>query len=244
MAPCHDGEPLLRGTRVFLLSLSLSPFFFLGGGGGGGVRMSGARRATTRSPKAVHVARVPRPRKGFSPSVRTFTAVVNAHAKAGDLCGALKAMHAMQAFGVKADTMAYSTLLSVCARKGNIKCAQTVFALMRKQKIRPNIVSYTSLARAFAKNGMWYEVEILGETLEREGLCINDFFLYALLLAYSTAKPKQMARAETTFLRVVQTQHIEINKHILSGLARAVGCSRAKDLVSMTERCQCQQRNS
>ncbi|CAE7459056.1 unnamed protein product [Symbiodinium natans] len=177
--------------------------------------------------------------RGFSPNVRTFTAVVTAYAKVGDIDGAACTMLAMQSCGITADTVTYSSLLDACAKKGDIECAQKIFALMQQQNVQPNIVSYTSLARAFAKKGMWHEVELLGSSLEQDGLFVNDFFLYALLLAYAHAMPKQAARAEATFVRFVQSGQIRINKHIISGLHRAVGHTRTKQLLRKAEGCQC-----
>ena len=177
----------------------------------------------------------PELRKGFSPNVRTFTAMVNAYAKAGDVNGALGAMQDMESCGVRADTVSYSSLLDACARQGNTVCAKKVFALMQQRNIRPNIVTYTSLAQAFAKRGMWYEVEVLGDSLEQEGLHVNDFFLYTLLIAYAKATPKQTSKAEEAFLRLVKTGRVELNSHIMSGLRRAVGRSRCDYLVRQAE---------
>ncbi|CAE7729478.1 unnamed protein product [Symbiodinium sp. CCMP2592] len=172
--------------------------------------------------------------QGFPPNVKTFTALINAYAKVGDINGALGVMQSMEAVGVLADTVTYSSLLDACAKQGDPECAQQIFEIMRQQGLRPNIVSYTSLARAYALKGMWCEVEHLGDRLEQDGLFVNDFFLYALLLAYSHAWPKQTQRAEASFLRFVQNGKIRINKYIVSGLHRAVGGIRTKELVYKT----------
>ncbi|CAE7946015.1 unnamed protein product [Symbiodinium sp. KB8] len=177
--------------------------------------------------------------EGLPPNVCTFTALINAYAKVGDINGALGVMQSMEAVGVLADTVTYGSLLDACAKQGDPECAQQIFEIMRQQGLQPNIVSYTSLARAYALKGMWCEVEHLGDCLEQDGLFVNDFFLYALLLAYSYAWPKQTARAEASFLRFVQNGKIRINKYILSGLHRAVGRIRTKELVYKTGASHC-----
>ena len=46
-------------------------------------------------------------------------------------------------------------------------------------------------------------------------MLINDFFLYALLLACVLASPKQQ-KAEETFLRVIRAGHIQVNQYLMS----------------------------
>ena len=67
------------------------------------------------------------------------------------------------------------------------------------------------------------------------GLLINDFFLYALLLAYVLASPKQPKRAEETFLRVIRAGHVEVNQHLMTVLWRAVGRQRAKTILALAQ---------
>jgi len=66
-------------------------------------------------------------------------------------------------------------------------------------------------------------------------LLINDFFLYALLLAYVLASPKQPKRAEETFLRVIRAGHIEVNQYLMSVLHRAVGRHRAREVSALAQ---------
>merc|ERR1711865_206000 len=105
---------------------------------------------------------------------------------------------------------------------------------MRMQGVTPNVVSYAALARPFAHKGDWQEVESLSTQMMSEGLEMNEYFLYALLLAYASAKPRQAERAEQVF-RDAKSMRIELNKHVVTALARAVGRSKANQLVQDVE---------
>merc|ERR1719453_1622711 len=98
------------------------------------------------------------------------------------------------------------------------------------QGVRPNVVSYAALARPFAHKGDWQEVEAMAEQMKSEGLEMNEYFLYALLLAYASSTPRQAERAEQAF-RDARSMRVEVNKHVLTALARAVGRSKANQLV-------------
>merc|ERR1740117_2169435 len=63
-----------------------------------------------------------------------------------------------------------------------------------------------------------------------EGLAMNEYFLYTQLLAYANGKPRQAARAEQVF-RDASAVGVQVNKHVLTALQRAVGRSRSLQLV-------------
>merc|ERR1719373_774371 len=104
---------------------------------------------------------------------------------------------------------------------------------MRSRGIRPNIITYSSLARPFAHRGDWIEVETIMQQMTSEGLAVNEYFLYVLLLAYATAKPRQPERAEAAFLQACSNR-VKINKHVTSVLSRAVGSARCQKLLQST----------
>lgn len=81
-------------------------------------------------------------------------------------------------------------------------------------------------------------------TIPGSGLLINDFFLYALLLAYAVATPKQSLRAEKTFVRVIQAGHVEVNSHLVTVLYRAVGRQRAKTILAAASTAHCMANSS
>merc|ERR1740121_2725904 len=92
------------------------------------------------------------------------------------------------------------------------------------------LIAYASLARPFTHAGDWQKVEELAKDLMSERLEMNAYFLYALLIAYASARPRQAERAEASF-RAACASGIEVNKHVLTALARAVGRARCHQLV-------------
>merc|ERR1712137_668807 len=100
---------------------------------------------------------------------------------------------------------------------------------MRMHGVAPNVVAYASLARSFAHKGEWHEVETLAQQMQSEGLAMNEYFLYALLLAYASSKPRQAERAEQAF-RDAMANRVEVNTHVSTALARAVGRAKANQL--------------
>merc|ERR1719387_1712452 len=101
---------------------------------------------------------------------------------------------------------------------------------MWSRGVLPNIVSYASLARPYAHQGNWMRIEELAEKMESEGLIMNEYFLYTLLLAYASARPRQGDRAEATF-RKASIKGVKINKFVLTAAARAMGRIRCNELV-------------
>merc|ERR1719324_1473153 len=168
--------------------------------------------------------------KGVQPNAHSFSAVINACAKAGDVAAASNHLAAMEKSGVLADVVVYSGVLDACAKAGDTDLAMRTFQQMRSQGIQPNVVSYASLARPFAHKGDWQQVEQLQKELVLEGLNVNSYFLYTLLLAYASARPRQADRAEAAFRNACHVG-IEANKHVLTALARALGRARCHQLV-------------
>jgi len=137
----------------------------------------------------------------------------------------------MEHAGVPADVVVYSTVLDACAKVGDCERAQQVFDQMRTRGVTPNVVSYASLARPYAHEGNWKEVERIAKVMEAEGLAMNEYFLYALLLAYASGRPRQADRAEAAFRKACKSG-VKINKFVLTALARASGRVRCNQLVA------------
>ena len=129
--------------------------------------------------------------KGVQPNAHTFSAVISACAKGGDVAAASQHLKRMEEANIPADVVVYSSVLDACAKAGDSDSAMQIFQQMRAQDIRPNVVAYASLARPFAHRGDWIEVERLAQMMSEEGLSMNEYFLYALLLAYASARPRQ-----------------------------------------------------
>lgn len=67
--------------------------------------------------------------------------------------------------------------------------------------------------------------------MNADGIAMNDYFLYALILAYGNSKPKQCERAEAATRKAVATG-IHMNHQLVGGLTRVLGRSAAEALAS------------
>merc|ERR1719277_2952204 len=105
-------------------------------------------------------------------------------------------------------------MIDACAKAGDLARAEHWLETMLAKGVRPNVVAYASLARPFAHHGDWAEVERIRRDMQANGLAMNEYFLYALLLAYASAKPREAKRAETAFLEAI-ADGVPANKHVL-----------------------------
>ena len=166
-----------------------------------------------------------------SPNLRSYSALINACAKAGKADEAEKWLIELEdSAGLKSDAIVYSSVIDACGKAGDCEKALSVFSRMQSKGIRPHVVTYSALARPFAYRGHWQQVEELECEMQKEGLQPNEFFVYAQLLSYATAKPKQAQRAETC-IRQALDAGIAPNQHIYGGLVRALGRTRATELL-------------
>jgi len=168
---------------------------------------------------------------GVEPNAHSFSSLVSACAKAGDVTAACQWLGQMEVASVPADIVVYSSILDACAKVGDGELAKQLFEKMRSQGITPDAVSYASLARPFATRGDWQEVERISGQMRSEGLAMNEYFLYALLLSYGSARPRQANRAEIAF-HEAHAAGVELNKHVLTAFARAVGRLRCSELLA------------
>merc|ERR1719473_668870 len=101
---------------------------------------------------------------------------------------------------------------------------------MISKGIKANVVTYSALARPFARAGNWQMIEEFERQMLKDGLKKNEYFLYAQLDAYGNARPKQLERAERCFQEAMR-DGLEANNRIASALARVVGRTRCQDLL-------------
>merc|ERR1719375_1896324 len=91
--------------------------------------------------------------------------------------------------------------------------------------VKPTIVTYTSLARPWARLGNFARVEEIQRQLLKRGLSPNEYFLTVLLSAYTKAEPKQPEKAEAA-LREALKRGVQVNEFVVTSLERCVGHDR------------------
>lgn len=168
---------------------------------------------------------------GVQPNCYSFSSIINACARVGDAVEADRWLARAEQTGTKIDPVVYSCVIDACGRAGLVGRAKEVFHEMKAKGFTPHIVTYAALARPLAHRGDWIAVEKIAQDMEDAGVKVNDYFLYAQLLAYASAQPKQGAKAEAAFRRAM-AMGVQTNAHVHHALLRAVGQHRTADLMS------------
>ena len=112
---------------------------------------------------------------------------IDAAADNGDMEGAARVLNYMDAGGIEADTLHYSSALNACANAATAarsKSAQELFDAMVTKGIRPNIVTYTNLLRARQDEPSEVCLDILKDMKNRNVMANAVFaetFLFTLL---------------------------------------------------------------
>eukprot|EP00435_Cladocopium_sp_Y103_P036998 s1336_g9.t1 len=88
---------------------------------------------------------------GLSPDTVTYTSLIKACSKFGDLPGAVGWLHEMVANQLTPDVMAYTAVIHCSAKKGNVEEATRWFERMSANDVRGDHVTYTALINACAK---------------------------------------------------------------------------------------------
>lgn len=167
---------------------------------------------------------------GVKPNAHSFSAVINAFAKSGNAGGAETWLGKSEEAGVANDVVLYSSVIDACGKAGEPERGMTVFRRMQANGIRPHIIAYAGLARPYAYKGDWETVEMISEEMTSSGIRMNEFFHYAQLLAYGTARPRQSQKAEACFRKTLKTG-LKPNDHVIGALSRAVGRARCAELI-------------
>merc|ERR550514_1351593 len=167
---------------------------------------------------------------GVTPGTHNFSTVVAACARAGRADMAETWLQRIEEGGSSPDVIVYSSAIDACSKAGEPERAVRIFERMVSQGVKPNVVAYSSLARPFAKIGDWDSVERFGQRMGEEGVLMNEYFLYALLDAYTNAKPRQTQRGEATF-RDAAARGVDVSQHVVVALNRLLGRPRARAVL-------------
>mmetsp|Transcript_1160 Transcript_1160/g.1958 ORF Transcript_1160/g.1958 Transcript_1160/m.1958 type:complete len:601 (-) Transcript_1160:45-1847(-) len=168
---------------------------------------------------------------GVKPNAHSYSAVINACAKAGDVTMAEKWLDLSEKAGVANDVVIYSSVIDACGKAGDAEVAMKIFRRMQENGVRPHIVAYAALARPFAYRGDFAAVETIAEEMSVRGIAPNEYFIYAQLLSYATARPRQPQRAEQCFRRA-HYLGLKANDHVVGALQRAVGRQACANLMN------------
>merc|ERR1719231_737633 len=165
--------------------------------------------------------------EGIRGDTISYTAVINACAKAGDVKRAEHWLVQMLKDGVEPNIITFNAVISACTKDGQGDLAMHWLDKMKRAGVAPNSFSYNSAARSFATSGDYRKVEQLMESLRADGMSPDDFCIASLLNAYANARPKQSRRAEAAFEEFVKASPNAVSTNTVAALARATSRSAA-----------------
>ncbi|KAK1694804.1 hypothetical protein QYE76_011501 [Lolium multiflorum] len=103
------------------------------------------------------------------PDVVAWTALVGAHANAGELDHAFQLFQSMQSTGVQPDVISWNTLVSGFARNGDIAAALDLFDEMRLRGVKPRVSSWNCVISGCVQNARYDEaLDVFLEMCETE----------------------------------------------------------------------------
>ena len=134
------------------------------------------------------------------PDVVTYSTLISAHAKAGNVPGAEAWLQALLERGLKPNHVTYSTVISACSRGGDVRGASKwLEKMLNDPEVKPNVVSFNSAIQAAAKAGDLAVADRHFRRLLADGLGPDSFTYAALLLACFRCRPRQPERAKHYF---------------------------------------------
>lgn len=104
------------------------------------------------------------------PTLRTFSALICAFAKAGMQKEAEETYDYMVRTGIKSDRLAYSVILDILLKVNKLKKAMALCRNMVQEGIQPDLSIYESMLQVFVKEDMKEDVKKLIDDMEVSGL--------------------------------------------------------------------------
>lgn len=108
-----------------------------------------------------------------TPDVKTLSALITVHDRAGDWRGAQRWWDVMHSSGIQPDTVAYNALLSALEKAGQADAALELFKSMRQSQVEASSTTYASLVEIFTQQGQWDQLRTalqVKEWLEAQGV--------------------------------------------------------------------------
>ncbi|BBN14565.1 protein MpPPR_38 [Marchantia polymorpha subsp. ruderalis] len=167
---------------------------------------------------------------GLTPGLYEYTALVSGHVRTGSLQRGIAVLNRMKSAGIRPSVATYNILVDGCLKvpKG-FEIASSLLEQMRKDDLRPDRVTYTTMIIVYSRKGHHKEaINIFREMLEQD--CHPDILTYnAVLNAHGKLGDIQgmLHVHQSMVAQQVDPDTVTFNI-ILSALARA---GRTKDVV-------------
>merc|ERR1719420_861854 len=128
----------------------------------------------------------------------------------------------MSEVGVTPDVVSYNTIITACAKAGNLELAEEWLNRMEKAGIKPNLVQFLCMIQSHSCQGHVRDVERLFSQVLQRRLRPDARFVSAIVLAHGNAKPRRPAQAIRAFQQLV-SRGIPVDHIAVQALSWTVG---------------------
>jgi pentatricopeptide repeat protein len=159
------------------------------------------------------------------PNVVTYSAMIDACAKAGDRVRAERWHRRMLERGLQPNGYTFSSVIAACAKAGDVVAACQYLEDMEKAEIHADIVVYGSVLNACSKAGDVDRAKKIFQQMQSSGIRPNDFAFS--LLAQSLGHVGNWVEVEKLQSLMI-TEGRSMNEHFLSALLLAYARNRTR----------------
>lgn len=123
----------------------------------------------------------------------------------------MQLLDVMDDLHIQKTVVTYNTVISACARAGEVGTAKNVLAKMKQSGVKPNIISFNSLMAACASTSRWKDALSILDQCHREPGVQPDIITYTNAMR-ACAKGRQTNRA-LALLQVVKDMKLPIDAY-------------------------------
>merc|ERR1719408_940659 len=164
---------------------------------------------------------------GVKANVQSYSAVISAFARIGDVSGPSQWLQAMDDAGIKGDTISYTAAINACARTGDVQLAEKWLAKMLEAGVEPNVITFNAVIAACSKAGNGKRCEEWLEKMRRAGVQPNSF-------TYNSAAKPFVAKGDyervEQFMKDLRSDGSPMDDFCLTSLVHAYGNAKPKQV--------------
>mmetsp|Transcript_21884 Transcript_21884/g.48001 ORF Transcript_21884/g.48001 Transcript_21884/m.48001 type:complete len:191 (+) Transcript_21884:255-827(+) len=160
------------------------------------------------------------------PNARTFTAVLSAFARGGDVEGVARIMQFAAELGVPADVIMLTAVLGAFARCGDVEGARAAFRAFRERGVEPDGRAFSTLAQVHAGIGQPEAFPAILQQQKAAGVAPSSYFFAVWLEAYRTTGSSDLDAEARAVVRLA-AENSAIDRGVALALVRAVGRDHA-----------------
>nr|UPT48545.1 pentatricopeptide repeat protein AaPPR274 [Agave angustifolia] len=181
---------------------------------------------------------------GLSPNYISWSVLIDIYGTSQNSKGAMEAFRIMQGTGIKLDVVAYTTAIKACVENKKLKMAFSLFQEMKRYRLRPNWVTYSTLLRARRRYGSLHEVQqclAIYQEMRKAGYSANDYYLKELIEEWCEGVIRSnQDRALTDIQKKHKIAHSKrphglLLEKVAAHLQKDVGDNQAIDIRGLTQ---------